>query len=376
MLLTPVLRHTAAKNGTAVAGNPAELQSGYTTLRSEVEAICVRDGGYPAAWPRHNKCPACGQGPLVPAFRKYGFDHVRCGASAFICLKPYQPRAVMEQLYAGSYYTQIREHFERPLLESGGDTTPYSAPRELLEQIVDRVAKQTSSAFWLDVGGGNGAFAALVRQLRPGWHVHLNELNPRSIAIAQQLWNLEIVSGDAATLARQGVRYDVVSSIAVLEHIPEPLHFLQRYAELVKPGGWLVTVVPHFTPLNGYVSRGSSPNAVPPYHVSLFQEFALRRLLERLNGWNVVAVDQAGDAAFQLIHHVDFGDYWDVTIPTSLDPRPGSLQLKPYDDQMANALNILGAADAQMGSFFAETDGRLYLVAYCRKETAGSLGLP
>lgn len=340
---------------------------GDATLRQEIQRICFAEGGYPDRWPRHKCCPACGEGPLVKAFAKYGFSHARCGTCGFVCLDPYPTYEIIRQLYSGQYYSRVRELFERPLLEKGGMGTPFSAPREVLEEIVRRVAGGQEAGNWLEVGGGLGAFAHLIQSLRPHWCVSLNEFNPQSIAIARELFDFEIVTSDPADLLRECRSFDVVSSVAVLEHIPHPLDFLKSYAPLVKTGGWLVTVIPHFSPLNGFVSRGSSPNVVPPYHVSLFNENALRRLLVRVEGMEIIAVEQAGPAAFQLIHHVDSGDHWDVEIPTPQRPEPRSVRTTPYDPQLAEVLNVLGKADSHLGDYFADRDGRLYLIAYCRK---------
>jgi ABC-type polysaccharide/polyol phosphate transport system ATPase subunit/SAM-dependent methyltransferase len=377
ILLNPVLTHvaeskreraTASKSTTPSA--QAFVGAGRATLRGEIERICVVEGGYPEHWPRHQHCPSCGEGPLVDAFAKYSFSHVRCGTCGFICVDPYPTDEILTKLYSSAYYSRIRELFERPLLERGGTGTPFSAPREVLQAIVRRATGDRKAGSWLDVGGGLGAFAHLIRTLRPYWEVKLNELNPQSIAIARELFDFEVVTGNPEELLREGRRFHVVSSVSVLEHIPLPLNFLRSYAGLVEPGGWLVTVVPHFSPMNAFVSHGASANAAPPYHVSLFNENALRRLLARIEGLETVAVEQAGAPTFELIHHVDFGDCWDIEIPTPEHPEPRSVLLAPYDPQTARLLSVLSKADKEMGNYFAERDGRLYLIAYCRKRTS------
>ncbi|MGA8078628.1 MAG: ATP-binding cassette domain-containing protein [Xanthobacteraceae bacterium] len=371
IVLDPAVIHTGEpekKNAPAdKASGPALVGSGETTLRGEIEQICILEGGYPDKWPRHDCCPACGAGPLIDAFAKYGFRHVRCGTCNFIAVDPYPTPEIMNKLYSGAYYSRVRELFERPLLEKGGDGTPFSAPREVLESVVQRVAGNRTTGSWLDVGGGLGAFARLIQRMRPNWRVTLNELNPQSIAIARELFDFDVIDADPTELLHQGQTFDVVSSVAVLEHVPRPLEFLESYAALIKPGGWLVTIVPHFTPLNGFVSCGASPNVVPPYHVSLFNERALRSLLRRVAGLEIVALEQAGPAAFELIQHVDIGDYWDVEIPTVESPGPRSFRVRPYEPYIADALNALDEAGKKIGDYFAERDGRLFLIAYCRK---------
>jgi SAM-dependent methyltransferase len=165
----------------------------------------------------------------------------------------------------------------------------------------------------------------------------------------------------------RGKVFDVISAVSVLEHITEPLDFLKSYAELLVPGGCFVIVVPQFSQLNADVSKGASPNVVPPFHVSLFRESNLRLLLKRIGLFDEIAIEQAGPAAFSLIEHVDFSDYWDVSVPSAQSPEPTSIKLRDYPPNMQSALNALDAAKDQLSDYFATKDGRLYLVAVCRR---------
>ncbi|AHB47207.1 teichoic acid ABC transporter ATP-binding protein [Hyphomicrobium nitrativorans NL23] len=340
------------------------------TLRSEIEAICFREGGYPKTWPRHEACPACDQVALAPAFSKYSFTHAQCSACGFVTVDPYPPDDIIAKLYDGAYYTQVRNLFEAPLLLGCGDATPFSAPKETLMAVIDRATRGRASGTWLDVGGGLGAFANLIAEARPSWTVKLNEFNKKSVDIARNAFNdrFTISTADLANLRASGELFDVISSVAVLEHIPKPKEFLQGYASVLKPDGMLVTVVPHFSELNAKVSRASSANVVPPYHVSLFNERGLRRLLGRVEGLEIVAIDQAGPSAFIPVHLVDYGDYYDITVPTEEDPQPRSIAVRSYSTEESNAINALSQAEKDSNDYFAERDGRQLLIAYCKKK--------
>lgn len=67
------------------------------------------------------------------------------------------------------------------------------------------------------------------------------------------------------------------------------------------------------------------------------------------------------------MYHVEFGDYFDITIPTIERPERRTIQVTPYGPETACLLNVLTEAVSELGDYFAEQDGRLYLVAYCRK---------
>jgi hypothetical protein len=74
-----------------------------------------------------------------------------------------------------------------------------------------------------------------------------------------------------------------------------------------------------------------------------------------------------GPPAFELIHHLDYGDYWDIRTPSIENPEPRSVQVGPYSAQESEIINALANVNSKMGDYFAKHDGRLYLVAYCRR---------
>lgn len=336
------------------------------TLRQEIEQICFSDSGYPLSWPRHLACPACSGPSFRTCFTKFDFNHDRCDACGFVFMNPFPPEHVLTRLYTAEYYSKTRELFEKRRAEEPG-SNPFSVPRDLLDQIIEKASAGLERGAWLDVGGGIGVFANHVRTSLSGWKVHLNETNVQSINIARQLFDLQVVDKVGDEKSFDGGLYDVISSIAVLEHVPDPWAFLSAYANRLNKGGYLVTVIPQFTNLNAFVSRGSSANVTPPHHLSLFNEKAFRRMVARIPELELADIFEYGPPAFQLIHHVGYGDHWDISIPSIDRPSPESIQIKKYTEAESRALGVLAKADAEIGEFFGDTDGRQYLVAYCRR---------
>jgi SAM-dependent methyltransferase len=339
-------------------GPPADL-----TLNAEVHRICIAEGGYPAKWPRHPCCPCCGTGQLKSLFTKHQFNHSQCTNCSFVCVNPYPPKDIVKRLYAGSYYTNFREFYEARHLREVGGYSMTAAPIELLEKMIECAAHGREAGDWLDVGGGLGTVADLVRRRRPGWTVTLNEFNPRSLELAREIYGLNAVSSDARHLREMGRRFDVISAISVLEHITDPRSFLRSYADLLTTDGIMVIVIPQFTYLNAAVSKAASPNAAPPFHVSLFQEHSLHVLLECVGAFQHIEMSQFGPPAFSLLHHYDTSDYWDITIPSLEEPVPRGLNIREYPTEIAVGLNALGQADPAVADYFAEVDGRLFLMA-------------
>ncbi|MFH1021255.1 MAG: methyltransferase domain-containing protein, partial [Pseudomonadota bacterium] len=86
----------------------------------------------------------------------------------------------------------------------------------------------------LDVGGGEGRFAALVKNKR-GCVVHVAELNPDAAAVAEthadRVWLGDFLSLDIDE------RYDCITLLDVVEHALDPAGMLRRAGELLAPAG-------------------------------------------------------------------------------------------------------------------------------------------
>jgi len=336
------------------------------TLVEEIKAVCFAEGGYPDKWQKLPACPCCGAGPLRPIFKKYGISHSQCGSCDFVCVDPFPPDEVLRKLYAGYYYTLTRELYEVPRVRKDGAHTAYSAPEDVLRHIIARGGEGRNSGSWLDVGGGIGVFASLISKDLAGWSVAINEFNPRSTELARELFGTEILPADPQAIAATGCQFDVISAISVLEHIIQPRDFVDSYVRLLKPGGKFIVVVPHFTHLCAAVARGSSPITVPPYHASLFNESNLMLMLSRCDLKNI-ETRQDGAGAFSLLQIADYGDDWDITMPSEGKPAE-SIQVVPPPTKIAVVMNAFAEADQKIGDYFAETDGRVFLTVFAEKK--------
>ncbi|QFY88981.2 class I SAM-dependent methyltransferase [Magnetovirga frankeli] len=94
----------------------------------------------------------------------------------------------------------------------------------------------------LDVGGGQGGFAAAFMQQRQG-KASLVEMNEDASGIARQK-GIDVIHQPFASL-QPGVDYDCISFLDVLEHMPDPDQVLGKAHGLLRPGGYLLLSVPN-----------------------------------------------------------------------------------------------------------------------------------
>jgi 2-polyprenyl-3-methyl-5-hydroxy-6-metoxy-1,4-benzoquinol methylase len=127
------------------------------------------------------------------------------------------------------------------------------AARYLLPVLRRAVSPCPANAAVLDLGCGNGALTSVLLA-RPGWRVTGVDTSPSGIRIAQAAHrNIEFVLADAAGPLDgfEPGAFDLVVSIEVIEHVPEPRQLARNAHRLLRPGGLAVFT----TPYHGYLKN-------------------------------------------------------------------------------------------------------------------------
>lgn len=161
------------------------------------------------------------------------------------------------------------------------------------EIISKRASQLAAKAAWLadlkpgrllDVGAQKGEFLWYMKER--GWAAEGVELdnnvpNPLGVAIRY---------GDFLTMDIDPNTYDVVTFWAVLEHVENPRAFIQRAAEVLKPGGRLIVVVTNFNSIQSRFFRGDDY----PRHLTIFTKASSRLICEQANlSFAVFSTDQS-----------------------------------------------------------------------------------
>jgi 2-polyprenyl-3-methyl-5-hydroxy-6-metoxy-1,4-benzoquinol methylase len=136
----------------------------------------------------------------------------------------------------------------------------------------------------LDIGAARGDFMRVMQ--RHGWNVTGIEPsttdNPHGLDIHHERFPEEC--------ALEPARYDVVTAWAVWEHLHDPLSAFSRVAELLRPGGRFVFLVPNLRSINSRYARQEDV----PRHLYMFSARTLRAYARRV-GLEVAAVTHDTD---------------------------------------------------------------------------------
>lgn len=143
----------------------------------------------------------------------------------------------------------------------------------------------------LDVGCGGGVFLREATRRRAtcvGLDVQARQLDwARDNAPEAMVFQMTL---DDYVASHPAERFDLVTAFHVLEHLPNPLQFLETARQTLRPGGRLAIAVPNRGRLR--IERRLDELDTPPHHVTYWSRDALANILCRA-GLSAVMVETA-----------------------------------------------------------------------------------
>jgi len=156
---------------------------------------------------------------------------------------------------------------------------PYAERDRKLEDLAQELAYVNAlpPGRILDVGCGLGFFLSGVAE---GWEKHGQEVSKTCTDYASRY--CATFRGTLTEAAYPPDHFDVVVSMSVVEHIPDPIPTMREMWRVLKPGGKLVLRTPNFD--SGAARRFGEKYRLlqTPGHVTLFSDTSLRAALHDL----------------------------------------------------------------------------------------------
>lgn len=153
----------------------------------------------------------------------------------------------------------------------------------------------------LDVGCGSGGFLKRLRGERPSLDLVGYEIESGALA-SVRAEGFAVLSGNPAQFGGDAAPFDALCMFQVLEHVEDPIAFLNGFTPLLKPGGHLIVSTPdEGGPIRHFWQQLTE---VPPHHVTKWTETAYRYLF------------RAPDYRIREIRHEPLPDYlWESYLP-------------------------------------------------------------
>ncbi|MEE8559014.1 MAG: class I SAM-dependent methyltransferase [Myxococcota bacterium] len=144
-----------------------------------------------------------------------------------------------------SIYAAYQSYFQAGGVEQSVFDRSSRSIRPRSEILVDRLAQRLELAAEgriLDVGCGAGGMLGAFSRTFPGWRLSGQDLDERELPRLRTLARFEQLH-TCALDALPG-RYDLITLVHSLEHIPEPVNALKSLATKLRPGGCILIQVP------------------------------------------------------------------------------------------------------------------------------------
>jgi SAM-dependent methyltransferase len=235
---------------------------------------------------RSERCPICGSDEVVELGSTDGHRMGRCSRCRHLYCLVLPDEETLNGRYASySYESQSL------------DTVPEFVFRSLA-QVMETFSPFRQKNRLLDVGFGVGT--VLRAAASAGWQVHGIEKSSLAVKKARLSGFSSVQEGDFLTADYPREHFDVMTLMDVIEHLPDPVRFLVRSWELLRPGGLLYLSTPNAGSVSARVLGLDWTVVSPPEHLHLFTPSSIRRALFT-GGFGDVVIRTEGLNPFELI---------------------------------------------------------------------------
>ncbi|MCB9890587.1 MAG: class I SAM-dependent methyltransferase [Planctomycetes bacterium] len=187
----------------------------------------------PANFSAVEQCTLCGGSKSTEQFREGPFRVVRCDDCSLVYVTPRLRHEVLPEVYNEDYWSS-KSPKERGYADYRSQAPLYLKTFKKRLALVERFRDQTGHA--LDVGCAAGFFLKILHDA--GWKVEGVELSPAIASHARDVYGFEQVHvGPIETANYAEKSFDLITMWDVIEHVPEPIPFLETTLSLLKDDG-------------------------------------------------------------------------------------------------------------------------------------------
>ncbi len=211
----------------------------------------------------HNKCLICGSEHLIPLDEYFRVKLVRCKQCSFV------------------FCHLIPTHDELKAYYSNYGLSQYLSPITVIRyhEWLDKFEAYRTTGNLLDVGCASGLF--LDEAKKRGWKVFGTEYGDVQVAHCRSK-GITMHQGPLEKNSFEGISFDVITSIEVIEHINNPVEEMKLIHSLLRNGGMFYCTTPNFNALSRFLLKDKYNIISYPEHLSYYTPRTLRLLMESL----------------------------------------------------------------------------------------------
>jgi 2-polyprenyl-3-methyl-5-hydroxy-6-metoxy-1,4-benzoquinol methylase len=221
-------------------------------------------------------CVICGKKQdLIFSYRS--FHYYRCQNCQLVSTYPLVNALGTKQHYAEKYkkgnYQLLRKY--APQYAS----SVYAQFVKILEQKLKEKNQTLANKKVLDVGCFTGDFLKLLKQKKAD--VYGVELQKEAVEIANKKFPGRIYRADVTTFKFPQKKYDIITLLGLIEHVPDPLPLIKRSYQLLNKNGILMIQTPNSGSFLAKTMQKYWPPYTPIEHIHLFSRHGLENTLRK-----------------------------------------------------------------------------------------------
>jgi SAM-dependent methyltransferase len=219
------------------------------------------------------QCYICGSPDIQYRFMVQGHALFQCAKCNFMFLNPQPSDEFLKSLYTSDYFLMGNDDKSGRLRSEMKTATA----QLYLKQLIRYYGKQQGSL--LEIGCGNGDFLQVAKQV--GFTVKGVEVSESAANIANaKLGEKSVFCGNIEDMDLPEGSFDICALFDVIEHVRDPIRFLNKIHRILAPGGVLFLVTPSLDSWSARLMRNNWME-FKPEHLHYFNKMTMQNALCR-----------------------------------------------------------------------------------------------
>jgi SAM-dependent methyltransferase len=245
-------------------------------------------------------CVACGGNQSRHQFDKNGFAYVQCADCGTLFQSPRPPITAFESFYCQS---ESSRYWAEVFFPAVAEIRRDKIFRPRVERLIGLCKEKNINVERLiDVGAGFGIFLDEWRKCFPD--AQFLAVEP-SVSLANECRSkgFEVFEEIVENVEGHDNSADLVTCFEVLEHVYDPLSFLQGLKQLVRPGGYVFVSTLCVDGFDLQVLWDNSKQIFPPHHINFLSVEGFERLFQSA-GLTDITVTTPGQLDVDIVRNV------------------------------------------------------------------------
>ncbi|MFN0188041.1 MAG: class I SAM-dependent methyltransferase [Bacteroidia bacterium] len=201
----------------------------------------------------HTACILCNSIDIIKLTKYEIHRLVKCDRCGFVFME----RIPTEE--------ELNAHYKLYSYTNSSEVSPLTI--QSFQLLLDEMEKYREMNTIVDVGCGKGWF--LLEARKRGWNVYGTEFSDEAIKICKAN-GIKMEKGDLSNLSFGKVKFDVVFSSEVIEHVNTPAGQFKNMYSILRPGGLLYLTTPNFNCYLRHIYKANYNIIEYPEHLGYF----------------------------------------------------------------------------------------------------------